>query len=613
MRKVKNTAGNSRRRQAEKAMRASQAQLAAIIRSAMDAVITVNGRQRIVFCNQAAERMFGRPARHLLGQPLEVLIPKAARRAHVRHVRRFGATGVTNRQMGALGQVSGLRADGTEFPIEASISQVEQEGQKFFTVILRDITGRLRSEDALRREKEFSEGLVNTAPVIVLVLDLKGRIVRFNPYLTAITGHRLEDVQGQDWCATFLPVEDQERIRKMFARSMGGTRTHGNINPILTTTGRRRDIEWFDTQLKAADGSVTGLLAIGRDVTERLRAEETLRRSEADLSDFFVESPLGLLWVGADGRIQRVNRAQLELLGCEEDEVLGRPLAEFLSDPEVAADALDRLSKRETLNNHHALFRRKNGSSRHVLIDANGLWTQDQLVHSRWFVRDITRRLELQSELLQIAERERQRIGRDLHDGLGQQLHGLSYLAALLEKDLQHDASPRAEEVRQLNKHLGEALELTRAIAHGLQPVKPVPEGLALALREFAARMRGVYRLDCRFECRAPVLIHRQSAATHLYRIAQEAVNNAIKHGKATRILIQLGASPERIILGIRDNGVGIRQRAENSKGMGLRIMQYRAETVGGSLVVQKLPQRGTEVVCTVRRPALLSAGNETP
>jgi signal transduction histidine kinase len=143
-----------------------------------------------------------------------------------------------------------------------------------------------------------------------------------------------------------------------------------------------------------------------------------------------------------------------------------------------------------------------------------------------------------------------------------------------------------------------------------LQPVDAVPQGLMLALRELAECTQGVYRVDCRFECRSPILIHRHSAANHLYRIAQEAVNNAMKHGKPTRVRIRLAATPRSIILGIRDNGVGIRRRRKPSRGMGLHVMQHRADALSGSLLVQRLPEGGTEVVCTVNRQDLLPEEN---
>jgi PAS domain S-box-containing protein len=225
--------------------------------------------------------------------------------------------------------------------------------------------------------------------------------------------------------------------------------------------------------------------------------------------------------------------------------------------------------------------------------------------------QDVSAHKRLQRELLEGGERERQRLGHDLHDGLGQHLHALYYRATLLQKDLQEDASPRAREAAELSKFLHEAIELARSLARGLQPVHPVPEGLMTALRELARRTRALYRVDCRWECRTPVLVHQHSTATHLYRIAQEAVNNAMKHAHPTHLCIRLATIPGKILLGIRDNGRGLR-RNPRSKGIGLQVMQFRADAIQGSLVLQRPPSGGTEVVCTVHRESELPPNSKS-
>ena len=138
------------RKQAEEAIRRSKEQLAGVISSAMDAIITVDDQQRIVLFNSAAERMFLFPAEDAIGQRLERFIPERFRAAHQGHIEDFGKTHVTRRSMGTLGALYGLRADGEEFPIEASISQIEANGRKLYTVILRDITERKRADEALK-------------------------------------------------------------------------------------------------------------------------------------------------------------------------------------------------------------------------------------------------------------------------------------------------------------------------------------------------------------------------------------------------------------------------------------------------------------------------------
>ena len=158
-------------------------------------------------------------------------------------------------------------------------------------------------------------------------------------------------------------------------------------------------------------------------------------------------------------------------------------------------------------------------------------------------------------------------------------------------------------------KLLGEAITQTRGLARGLYPVKAEPNGLMVALQELAARTKTLLKVGCRFNCPNPVLIENNIMATHLYRIAQEAVTNAIKHGKPDHITIGLAQTPHRISVGVTDDGTGIPDR-RNNKGMGLRIMQHRAGTIGASLVVQKNPKGGTTVVCSVHELASELGGN---
>jgi len=149
---------------------------------------------------------------------------------------------------------------------------------------VRERTADLRqSEEALRRERDLAEGMIETAQTIVLLLDTAGRIVRFNPYMTELSGYALTEVQGRDWFSTFLPERDRERIRALFLRAVDNIQTHGNVNTLVTKDGGEREIEWYDKTLKDHDGKVVGLLAIGHDITERRQAEEQARALRAEL------------------------------------------------------------------------------------------------------------------------------------------------------------------------------------------------------------------------------------------------------------------------------------------------------------------------------------------
>ena len=341
----------------------------------------------------------------------------------------------------------------------------------------------------------------------------------------------------------------------------------------------------------------------GRGAVARPGAPAARGLGEQALCDLLENTAIGVLWVDGEGRVLQANPALLDWIGRPSEECLGRRLGEFQADPAETEDLMRRLRAGRVVRNFHLRARRPDGSVRHALADGQALRERRKFVRAALFVRDISERVELQSQLLHVSEREQQRIGRELHDSLGQHLHALFYLAALLEKGLAEKSPARAAEAARLSELLREAIELTHELAHGLQPVKPAPDGLMVALRELAARSRALYRVDCRFECRRPVLIAKSSVATHLYRIAQEAAHNAVKHAHPTRIRVTLAAEGPKVVLGVLDNGTGFRRPARQARGMGLNIMRYRAEAMDGSFVIQPGSRGGTEVVCAVPIP----------
>ena len=237
------------------------------------------------------------------------------------------------------------------------------------------------------------------------------------------------------------------------------------------------------------------------------------------------------------------------------------------------------------------------------LADSVSFWKDNPFRYSSVFLRDITGRVKLEAEILQAGERESRRIAQDLHDGLGQLLAGTAYMAGLLQQDLAAKSRPEARKMRRISRLICEAIAQARGLSRGLYPVEPEGNGLMAALDSLARRTQSLFQIGCRFTCRRPVLIQDNVVATHLFRIAQEAVSSAIKHGRAARIHISLAGTPDHIQLAIKDNGAGLSARPRKNPGMGLSIMRYRAGMMNGSLAIENVSNGGAAILCTVPLP----------
>jgi signal transduction histidine kinase len=213
---------------------------------------------------------------------------------------------------------------------------------------------------------------------------------------------------------------------------------------------------------------------------------------------------------------------------------------------------------------------------------------------------EMAERERLERELLEISEREQRRIGHDLHDSLGQHLTGVALAGQVLGEKLAGRALPEATDAHKLVELVEEGIVLSRKLAKGLHPIELQAEGLMQALEELAATTSELFRISCRFECDSPVLIRDATTAIHLYRIAQEALSNAVRHGQAKNVTIQLETLEDGIALRVKDDGLGLPAPVPNT-GMGLRIMAHRAGMIGATFSARREEPGGTLVACVLQ------------
>ncbi|MBU0632195.1 PAS domain S-box protein [bacterium] len=225
--------------------------------------------------------------------------------------------------------------DGKTFAADVLLTRLEFGGQILAQATVRDISERKRSEMLLKQERDFSAKLIENAPVIILVLNEEGKIVRFNHFMETISGYTQNDVKGKDWFSTFLPKEHIEKTKKLFFQTIDDMQTNGHINSILTKDGTEKIIEWYNKRLTDAHNNTIGILSIGLDITRYKQIENELHRSEEHFRTL-VESTNDLLWeVDANGRYTYISPQIETMLGYRPQEILGKSPFELMP-PEEA-------------------------------------------------------------------------------------------------------------------------------------------------------------------------------------------------------------------------------------------------------------------------------------
>lgn len=427
---------------------------------------------------------------------------------------------------------------------------------------------------------------------------LDGVITTWNAAAERIFGFKAAEIVGRS-SRVLLPRGQRDEFRKLLARIRNGELVQHYDTERLRKDRKPIHISLTLSPVRDARRRLIGFSTIARDITDERRMIDRLARREHELQDLFDEASVGIVLTARDGTIIRANRAFLDLLDRPAAQVMGRALSEFHREPALMEAMLAQLAARQTLHNVSTKLLPKSGAARHVLADANAFWERGQFVHSRWFVRDISRRKQLERELLELSERERRGFAQELHDGLGQQLGGVAYLANVLREKLAERNAPEVVAATRIFGLVREAIEHSRRISRGLSPIRPEPDGLMIALRELAHQTTGLFRVHCRFHCRKPVMVEDSPLAGHLFRIAQEAVSNALKHGKPRRVALRLSRVRDSITLIVADDGKGIGPLSPTRQGLGLHIMQYRAGLIRGTVNVQARHGGGTEVVCS--------------
>lgn len=421
-----------------------------------------------------------------------------------------------------------------------------------------------------------------------------------NPAFESITGYTRKEARGRSCLFMIGPDTDAGAIQQV----RDALRTAGSCNVVIEQY--RKDGEPFSSEMtlapaRNASGVPTHMVGVLHDITERRKAEEALRRSEQRFRTAFELGPAAAsITTLGEGRFVDVNRSFTRMLGYSRDEVLGRTAAEIglLADPAERIDYDAALRQDGRFRHIQHRVRAAAGTYHIILISAALVWV-DESEHVLSLFSDLSPQVRLERELLRISEEERRRIGHDLHDSLGSRFTGIAMLSQGLAAAARRGETIAADDLEDIARLAGEGTEKTRALSRGLNPVGLDERSLEAALQQLTSDAWTISRTACNFVADASLPELGDEVKSHLYRIAQEALNNALKHAGAQHIGIRLTRAHSSLVLAVSDDGRGLSESRNSEAGMGLRIMRYRADLIGASLKLESPPGGGTIVRCT--------------
>lgn len=406
----------------------------------------------------------------------------------------------------------------------------------------------------------------------------------------------IEDIQEDSKYVPFLDIAHKASYRAVQStpligadgKTLGIISTHWNEPYCLA----EQDMYRLDLYARQAAGFI-----------ERCRFDELIEDRELRLRAILDTVPDSIITINRRGFIEQVNQATERKFGYPAQLLIGENISMLMPDAlrqvhDQYLERVERLKTSKVLGVSRELVAEKRDGTRFPVrisvgqIDHLGLFTG--------VIEDISERVELQRQILLAAAEESRRIGQELHDNLQQQLTGLGLLAQTLADGLTQEGIPQSSLARRLAEGIDTATHQTHQLARGLIPVDIEANGLEAALADLARNITELYGIACIFRSSGEVSLKDNATATHLYRITQEAINNAVKHAEATEIRITLEARGRKVELEISDNGKGLPEDQEQSTGFGLKIMRYRASMIGAHLHVTGDRSRGTSVFCEV-------------
>jgi two-component system, LuxR family, sensor kinase FixL len=469
-----------------------------------------------------------------------------------------------------------------------------------------DITEKIRAENVLReRGEKYRKIVMESMGDGYFEVDLEGNILFANKSFARILGYSRKELMGMNY-RHYMDRESANRASGTFEKVFKtGSPSKSEEWNIIAKDETKMIVEASLSLLRKTDGEPIGYRGIMRDVTKRKRSKEALQESEEKYRTLFEESMDAVFITTAEGEILDVNQSFCDLFGYRQDEVRDLKAWAFYPSRKARERSLREIGKIGFLKEHEIKLRKKDGTLFDGLANLTLRYSRDgKHIGYHGLVRDITEQKNMQKQILEASDSERRKIGHELHDELGQLLTGIAFKSKSLEQYLKSRSLPEVKDAERLTLLVNQTINQIRRISKGLVPMDLEMGGLQTALKEMSANAIQTCGASCRLyiNCRTDNLKH--TIATQLYYIAQEAITNVIKHSRAKNIEISLTRDKEGIVLSVKDDGIGVIDRARLKDGIGMQIMKYRARLIDATLDIYQNPDSGTIVICKLLKQA---------
>ncbi|HEU4926716.1 MAG TPA: PAS domain S-box protein, partial [Vicinamibacterales bacterium] len=589
------------------AAEAESRQLGTVLRDSNDAVALFDLDGHIIGWNRGAERLYGYTEAEARARHLQDLVPESLRASTLDLLQRISHGDVHSDSSETQRTTKGGRTR----DIWLTMTLLRNAAGQAEAVVTteRDVT-ELKEGLAATQAAQAYQQMIERLPAGAVLRE--GDRLTLNPAAETITGYGGSALPTVDaWCAALHGDQAHDRRSLYESRRPGEHVAQPVALAITRKDGAARHLELIVSRLD--DRRDLWMLL---DLTDRDQAERALRRSEDYLRSIVTTAATAIITIDEHGTMDTFNPAAERMFGYTVAEAVGQNVR-LLMPPPYRDEHDGYLARYFTTGEariigigREVVGLRKDGTTFPVDLAVS------EIGHSRCFtgiLRDLSDRRELEWRLAESQLDERRHMARELHDDLGGHMTGVGLLAQTLHGELARAGSPLATRTEELVQSISDAQQRLRSVVRGMMPVEAIPEGLMAALSTLAKQSEAASGIACRFECQPPVHVEDSVSALQLFRIAQEAMHNALRHAEATQIVLGLKREGRRMEISVTDNGRGMGDMPAGHPGTGLGGMHQRARLLGGDCLIQTRDGGGTIVICWVPSPGPVVSDTKMP